>query len=178
MNSIELDDIAFFYYTVQAAYHLDQIPISSLEQLDIDMLQRLSKAAHFDGVKLILAVGVYDKNLIVGSFSPDSQSKPLLPFFESPESAIYVSNSADIDEIIDKFQEMSERYSLSNPPPFQKYNDDDGPAGDIYNVTVEEFQRGNREAKYKHEVFMRDHGMHQTVIPSGYKKPAKLKLIK
>jgi len=112
------------------------------------------------------------------SFSPDRQSKLLLPFFESSESAIYISNSADIDEVIDKLQEMSERYSLSNPPPFQKYNQDDGPGGDIYNVRVEEFQRGNREAKYKHEVFMRDHGMHQTVIPSGYKQPAKLKLIK
>jgi len=178
MNSSELDDVAFFYYTVQAAYHLDQIPISSLEQLDIDMLQRLSKAANFDGIKIILTVDVYEKDLTVASFSPDRQSKPLLSFCESPESAIYMSNSADIDEVIDKLQEMSERYSLSNPPPFHKYNEDDGPGGDIYNVRVEEFQRGNREAKYKHEVFMRDHGMHQTVIPSGYKKPAKLKLIK
>jgi hypothetical protein len=173
MYSSELDDIAFFYYTVQAAYHLDQIPISSLEELDIDMVQRLSKAAHFDGVKLILAVDVYDKNLIVKSFSPDRQSKPLLPFFESPKSVIYVSNSADIDEVIEKLQEMSERYASLNAPPFQKYNDDDGPGGDIHNVTVAEFQRGNREAKYKHEAFMRDHGMHQTVIPNNYKKRPK-----
>jgi hypothetical protein len=178
MERSELDDLAFFYYTVQSVYHFDQIPISSLEELDIDMLQRVSKAAHFDGVMLILAVDLYDKNLVVGTFSPDRRSKPLLPFPECPDSAIYISNSADIYEVIEKLQEMSERYSSLNPPPFQKYDDDDGPGGDIHKVKVEEFLRGNLQAKYKHELFMRDHGMHQTVIPSGYKKPAKLKLIK
>ncbi|TXF99206.1 hypothetical protein [Massilia arenae] len=178
MERSEFDDIAFFYYTVQSVYHFDQIPISSLEELDIDLLQRVSKAAHFDGVKLTLAVDTYDKNLIVGTFSPDRRSKHLLPFSESPDSEIYVSNSADVCEVMDKLQEMSERYSSLNPPPFQKYSDDDGPEGDIHKVTVEEFLRGNRQSKHKHELFMRDHGMHQTVIPSGYKKPAKFKLIK
>jgi hypothetical protein len=178
MEREELNDLAFFYYTVQSVYHFDQIPISSLEELDIDMLQRVSKAANFDGIVLILAVDLYDKNLVVGTFSPDRRSKPLLPFSDFPDSAIYISNSADIYEVIEKLKEMSKRYLTLNPLPFKKYNDDDDPGGDIHKVTVDEFLRGNLQAKYKHELFMRDHGMHQTVIPSGYKKPVKFELIK
>lgn len=180
MDYNEFDDLAFFYYTLESLNYLDEIPLTTLEELDIDMPQRISKAAHFDGVMLLLAVDHYDKNLVVGNFSPDRQSKPLLPFSESPDSAIYISNAADIDEVIGTLRSMSERYSSLNPPPFQKYDDDDGPGGDIHKVTVEEFLRGNLQAKYKHELFMRDHGIHHTVIPSGYKKPAtaKLKLIK
>ncbi|MGJ9417683.1 hypothetical protein ACHAC9_07955 [Massilia sp. CMS3.1] len=178
MGHNEFDELAFFYYTLQAMNHLDEIPIASLEELDIDMLQRLSKAAHFDGIMVTLAVDSYDKNLIVGAFAPDRRSKPLLPFAESPDSAIYISNVADIDEVIKKLKQMSERYSTSNPPIFQKYNDEDGPGGDIHTVTVEEYLHGNLQAKHKHEIFMRDIGMHHTVIPLGYKKPTKLKLIK
>jgi len=61
MENNELDDLAFSYYTVQSVDHFDQIAISSLEELDIDMLQRISKAADFDGVMLILAVDPYEK---------------------------------------------------------------------------------------------------------------------
>jgi len=178
MENSELDDLAFFYYTVQSVCHFDHIPISSLEELDIDMLQRISKAANFDSIMLILAVDLYEKKLVVGTFSPDRQSKPLLPFSESPDSAIYISISADIYEVIEKIREMSDRYLSLNPPPFQEYNDDDGQEGDIHKVTIEEFLQGNLQSKCKHELFIRDHGMHQTVIPPGYKKLAKLKLIK
>jgi len=89
-----------------------------------------------------------------------------------------MSNSADIYEVIEKIHEMSDRYSSLNPPPFQDYDDDDDQEGDIHKVTVEQFLQGNLQSKYKHELFMRDHSMHQTVIPRHYKKPAKLVLIK
>lgn len=177
MDLGDFHDLAFFYYTLQSIYHLEDIPISSLEELDIDMLQRLSKAARFDGIMLMLSVDSYDKNLVVEHFKPDRQAKSLLPFDESPESAIYISNDADVNEVLRTLHNMSARYKSLNPPPFKKYDDDDGPSGDIHTVTVEEFLRGNLEAKTEHAIFMRDNGMHNVAIPASYKR-VQLKLIK
>lgn len=176
MDHEEFDNLTFFYYTVQAIYHIQDIPLSALEELDIDMMQKISKAAKFDGLMLILAADIYDKNLIVKTWAPDRQSKPLLPFNESPDSTIYISNDADINEVLQTLQDISDRYDSLPAPPFQKYNDDD-PSGDIHTVTVEELLRGNLQAKSKHEIFMRDNGMHNVVIPTTYKR-MQLKLIK
>src|SRR5690348_3350325 len=91
----ELEDTAFFYYTLQSIYYLEEIPIAELRESDINMLQRISKAANYDGLMLLLSVDFHDKNLVVGSYCPDRQSKPLPSFTESPDSAIYISNEAD-----------------------------------------------------------------------------------
>jgi len=177
MDTNDFHDLAFFYYTLQSIHHLEGIPIAALEELDIDMLQRLSRAARFDGVQLILSVDSYDKNLVVDHFKPDRQSKPILQSDEATDLAIYISNDVAVNEVLHTLQHMSDRYGSLNPPPFRKYDDDDGPAGDIHTVTVEEFLRGNLEAKSKHESFMRDNGMQNVIIPTTYKRIC-LKLVK
>ncbi|WP_198118974.1 hypothetical protein [Massilia rhizosphaerae] len=177
-SSKELEDTAFFYYTIQSIHYLEEIPIAELRELDIVMLQRISKAATYDGLMLVLAVDFHDKNLIVERYCPDKQSKPLLPFSESPDSAIYISNEADPYEVIQKLQEISERYDLLNAPQFQKYADDET-ENCGWTVPIDEYLEENAKAKYNHEVFMRNYGMHQIVIPADYKKRAcQLKLVK
>lgn len=165
-------DIAFFYYALIGRTDLQEIPISQLEELDIDLLQRLSKAANHEGVTLLLGVDPKDKSLIVASFGLDHQHKPLEPFSDTPDTAIYISNEADPEHVMKILLEMSDRYESLDPPAFQKYAQDDD------TVPMDEFLEGNARVKYEHEIFMRDHGMHQTVIPLRYKKPTKLKLIK
>lgn len=177
MDTDDFHDLAFFYYTLQSIHHLEGIPIAALEELDIDMLQRLSRAARFEGVQLILSIDSYDKNLVVDHFKPDRQSKPISPSDDPTDSAIYISNDADVNEVIHTLQHMSARYESLDPPPFEKYNDNDGPDGDIHTVTVEKFLRENQEAKSKHTAFMRDNGMHNVIIPATYKR-IQLKLIK
>lgn len=175
----EQEDTAFFYYTLQSIYYLEEIPIAELREADIDMLQRISKAANYDGLMLLLSVDFHDKNLVVGSYCPDRQSKPLPSFTESPDSAIYISNEADPEKALRKLQEMSERYNLLDAPPFQKYAHDDETEHSNWTVPIDELIEGNAKSKYEHEVFMRDYGMHQTVIPADYKKrESYLKLIK
>ena len=175
----EIEDTAFFYYILQSIHYLEEIPIADLRELDIAMLQRISKAANYDGLMLLLAVDFHDKNLVVGSYCPDRQSKPLLPFSESPDSAIYISNDADPETVFRKLQEISERYDLLDAPPFQKYADDDETENCNWTVPIDEFMQENAKSKYEHEVFMRDYGMHQTVIPLDYKRRAShLQLIK
>jgi len=175
----ELDDTAFFYYTLQSIDYLEEIPIAELRELDIDMLQRISKAANYDGLMLLLAVDFHDKNLVVGSYCPDRQSKPMLPFSQSSDSVIYISNEADPEDVFRKLQEISERYELLDAPAFQKYADDDEIENCNWNVPIEELMQENAKSKYEHEVFMRDYGMHQTVIPADYKQRAShLQLVK
>jgi len=175
----DLEDTAFFYYTLQSIHHLDEIPIADLEESDIGMLQRISKAAHFDGFMLLLSVDSYDKNLIVGTYCPDRQSNPMPLFTDSPDSTIYISNVADPYEVYKKLQEMSERYDLLDAPPFQKYDHNDETENCNWTVPIDELTIENAKAKYAHEVFMRDYGMHQTCIPSDYKKHTSyLRLIK
>jgi hypothetical protein len=175
----ETEDIVFFYYTLQSIHYLEEIPIAKLEEQDIDMLQRISKAAKYDGLMLLLAVDFHDKNLIVEKYFPDRKSKPLLPFYESPDSAIYISNDADSYAVVRKLREISERYDLLDAPPFQIYEHDDETENCNWAIPVEEFIHKNAKAKCAHELFMRDHGMHQTVIPTDYKNRAsRLHLIK
>jgi hypothetical protein len=175
----ELEDTAFFYYTLQSIYHLEEIPIAELRELDIGMLQRISKAANYDGLMLLLSVDFHDQNLVVGSYCPDKKSKPLLPFSESPDSVIYISNDADPEIVFGKLQEISERYNLLDAPSFQKYALDDETEHCNWTVPIEELIQENAKLKFEHEVFMRDYGMHQTVIPVDYKRRASnLQLIK
>lgn len=175
----ELEDTAFFYYAIQSIYYLEEIPIAELREQDIDMLQRISKAANYDGLMLLLSVDFADKNLVVGSFCPDRQSKPLPSFSESPDSAIYISNKADPEAVFRKLQEISERYDLLDAPPFQRYEDDDDSEYYNWTVSVEELIQANATSKYEHEVFMQYYGIYQTVIPIDYKPRAiHLKLIK
>jgi hypothetical protein len=175
----ELNDTAFFYYTLQSIHHLEGIPIADLRELDIAMLQRISKAANYDGLMLSLAVDFHDKNLIIDGYCPDRQSKPLLPFDESPDSAIYISNEASPEAVFLKLQEISERYNLLDTPPFQKYDSNDDAESFNWTVPIDEFIQENAKSKFAHEVFMRDYGMHQTVIPVDYKKrSSQLKLVK
>jgi hypothetical protein len=175
----DLEDTVFFYYALQSIYHLEEIPISDLEELDIGMLQRISKAANFDGLMLLLSVDSYDKNLIVGTYCPDRKSIPMPIFTESPDSVIYIDNEADPYEVCKKLQEISERYDLLDAPPFRKYEHDDETENCNWTIPVDEFIEENAKAKYAHEVFMRDYGLHQTVIPTDYKKRAShLQLIK
>jgi len=165
MDSGEFNALAFFYYAIEAMHHLTEIPISDLEELEIGTLQRISRAANFDGVMLVLSVDSNDRNLVVGNYCPDRQSKPLLPFLESPDSTIYISNDADPSEVVQKLQEICVHYSALTAPPFQKYTHNDENADMSWIVPMEEFLIANARAKYKHELFMRDHGMHNIVIP-------------
>jgi hypothetical protein len=179
IKSQEIEDTVFFYYTLQSMHYLEEIPIAKLEEQDIDMLQRISKAANHDGLMLVLAVDFHDKNLIVEKYCPDKQSKPLLPFYNSPDSVIYISNEADPYDVVQKLREISERYDLLDAPPFQKYGHDDETENCNWSVPIEDFIHENAKAKCAHELFMRDYGMHQTVIPADYKKRAsRLHLIK
>ena len=179
MNSEETEDTVFFHYTLQQIHYLEEIPIAKLEEQDIDMLQRISKAAKYDGVMLVLAVDFHDKNLIVDKYCPDRKSKPLLPFYEAPDSVIYISNDADPYHVVRKLREVSERYDLLDAPPFQKYEHDDETENCNWSVPIDDFIHENAVAKCKHELFMRDYGMHQTVIPTDYKKRERhLQLIK
>jgi len=174
----QLQDTAFFYYALQSIHYLDEIPIANLEELDVDMLQRFSRAANYDGLLLLLGVDFHDNNLVVSSYCPDRQSKLLPLFTEAPDSAIYISNEADPHEVCRKLQEMSERYDLLGAPPFQKYDHDDETELCNWTIPLEKFIQENAKAKYAHEVFMRDYGMYQTVIPANYKKrAAQLKII-
>lgn len=175
----ELEDTAFFHYTIQSMYYLEEIPIAELREQDIDMLQRISKAANYDGLMILLTVDFVDKNLVVESFCPDKQSNPLPSFTESPDSAIYISNKADPTAVFRKLQEISERYDLLDAPPFQQYDHDDDSENYNWTVPIDELIQANATSKYKHEVFMRYYGMYQTVIPIDYKQRAiHLKLVK
>ena len=179
MKSKETEDGVFFYYTLQQIHYLEEIPIAKLEEQDIDMLQRISKAANHDGLLLVLAVDFHDKNLIVDRFCPDKQSKPLLPFYEAPDSVIYISNEVAAYLVVRKLREISERYDLLDAPPFQKHEHDDETENRNWSVPIDDFIHENAVAKCKHELFMRDYGMHQTVIPTDYKKRAShIQLIK
>jgi hypothetical protein len=169
-----INNLFYFYETVRSHEHLEEIPISDLEGVDIEFLQKTSASANFDGLMLILGVDFSTKKLVVQAFSPDRRSKPLLSSAESTDSTIYISKSADPKDVLKTLREISDRYSSLTPPPFDQYNDDSGPGGDIHQLPVEELLRGNLQAKYKHEIFMRDHNMHEVVIPAGYK----FKLIK
>lgn len=169
MDINETNDLLFFYNSVMSYEHLKDIPLAELECLDIELLQKTSAYSNFDGLMFILGVDFYTKKLVVQTISPDRRSKPLLAFAESPDSTIYISKSADTKNVVKILREISDRYDFLNPPAFQKYNDKDTHDGDIWKVSVEEFLRGNLQAKYKHEIFMRDHHMHQIVIPTGYK---------
>lgn len=162
------EDMKFFYYTIQAIEYLDELPIYELRDSDIIMLQRISAAANCEGLMLLLSVDFYDKNLVVGTYHPDRQSNCMLPFHDAPDSTVYISNDADPAQVVKILQEMSNRYDLLDAPPFQKYADDTN------DVPMDQYILGNAKAKYAHEIFMRDHGMHNTVIPNDYKKPAKL----
>lgn len=161
----EHENLAFFYYAMLGLEYLKQIPISDLEELDIVIVQRLSKAACHEGVTLLLGVDPFEKNLIVEIYSPDHQSTPLEPFSNAPDSAIYISNEADPRHVKQVLRELSNRYDFLDAPLYQKYDHNDDC------VPMEEFLIGNARAKYKHEIFMRDHGMHYTVIPKNYKTP-------
>lgn len=175
----DLEDTAFFYYTIQSMYYLEEIPIAELREQDIDMLQRISKVANYDGLMLLLTVDFADRNLVVGSFCPDRQSNPLPSFSESPDSAIYISNEADPEAVFRKLQEISERYDLLDAPPFQRYEHDDDSKYYNWTVPIEELIQANATSKYEHEVFMRTYGMYQIVMPIDYKqRTTHLKLIK
>lgn len=178
-KSIETKDTIFFYYALQSIHYLEGIPITRLEEQDIDMLQRISNAAKYDGLVLLLGVDFYDMHLVVDRYLPDVQSKPLLPFYKSPDSEIYISNKADPYQVILNLRELSERYDLLNAPPFQKYEHDDETENHNWSIPIEDFIHENAKAKCQHELFMRDNGMHQTVIPGDYKKRAsRLYLVK
>lgn len=179
IKSPEIEDTVFFYYTLQSINYLEEIPIAQLEAQDIDMLQRISNAAKYDGLMLLLSVNFHNKNLIVEKYCPDRKSKPLLPFYESPDSVIYINNDADPYDVVQKLREISERYDLLDAPPFHKYEHDDETENCNWTIPIEDFIHENAKAKAAHELFMRDYGMHQTVIPADYKKRASyLQLIK
>jgi hypothetical protein len=174
MNINDINNLFYFYETVRSHEHLKEIPLSDLEGVDIEFLQKTSVSANFDGLMLTLGVDFCMKKLVVQFISPDRRSKPLLSSAESPDSTIYISKSADPKDVLKTLREISDRYSSLTPPPFDRYNDDTGPGGEIHKVPADELPKGNLRAKYKHEIFMRDHNMHEVVIPAGYK----FKLIK
>lgn len=163
MTPDEHEDLEFFYYAMLGLNHLKQIPISELEEFDIVMVQRLSKAARHEGIMLLLGVDRSEKALIVETYYPDHQSTPLEPFSEATYSAIYISNEADPEYVIQVLREIATRYYYLDAPTYQKYDHNDD------SVEMEEFLLGNARAKYKHDIFMRDHAMHCTLIPNNYK---------
>lgn len=166
-SASKIDDAALFYYAMQAITYLHKVPISNLKEIDINIMQCISKGSNCDGVILLLGVNSCHGNLIVRSYHPDRLVKSLPKFSESPDSAIYISNQANPERAAATLNKMSEHYNSLVTPSFQEVADK------YEDAMMAEYLEADAKAKYSHEIFMRDHGMYTTVIPSEYRSQQK-----
>ena len=159
----QLVGVALFYDAIKAIPVLNEIPISEIRSDDILLLQRLSKEAAHQGICIVLGVNYHDKKLVAMHFLPDLKSNPKPSFANSPDSAIYIDNSADPEYVVLCLRGISKTYDSLNPPKYQIYDDGDE------TVPRDEFIKENAISKYEHEKFMRRYFMHFHSIPFGYK---------
>lgn len=159
----QLVGLALFHDAIKAMPTLDEIPISEIRSDDISLLQCLSKNATHQGICIVLGVNYYDKKLVAMHFLPDLKSNPKPSFADSPDSAIYIDNSADPEYVVSYLRGISNTYDSLKAPKYQIYDDGDE------TVPRDKFIKENAISKYEHEKFMRKYFMHFHSIPFGYK---------
>jgi hypothetical protein len=159
----QLAGVTHFYDAIKAMPALDEIPISKIRSNDISLLQRLSKNAMHQGICIVLGVNYHDKKLVAMHFLPDLKSNPKPSFADSPDSAIYIDNSADPEYVVSCLRGISNTYDSLEAPKYQIYDDGDE------TVPRDELIKKNARSKYEHEKFMRKYAMHLLSIPFEYK---------
>jgi len=161
-------DSSNFY---QAVYRIEigELLIDEVKYRHVRLLQRASKKSNYDGFKIELSVHFDRRKLAVGSIYPDRKISSKISFSEAPESVIFISNGAKPEHIIKILRNISKLYRSLSPPPFQMYKHDDETKSMNWTIPIAEFIEANARTKHLHQIFMKEHGMHQTSIPPSYK---------
>jgi hypothetical protein len=136
----------------------DKIPsignrLEQLSQEDVWSLQKLSKATQYDGFIIFIAVDYKTEKLVIEAFLPHHKNREIPPFEDFPRPLIYIGNDVAPEAVMKELQTMCDRYYSLNPPSYERVKVTAN--GYMYNTSA-------------HNIFMRDHGMHRTFIPSDY----------
>jgi hypothetical protein len=143
---------------------LIDIPLKELRENDIYVLQAISKAALHDGIKISIGVDFEDKLLTALRIAPDLISDSGYSHRNALHPTIYIANNTSPAKAILALEAISERYSLSSPPPYFDYHPN------IDASRLDQWIEADVEGRHKHDLFMKNHGMYHISIPAKYKK--------
>lgn len=143
---------------------LMDIPLNELLENDIFVLQRISKAAFHDGIKISIGVDFDDKLLIALKIAPDLISDLGCFHLNAPHPTVYIANDISPIRAVLALQAISERYSRSSPPPYFDYHPD------THASRFDQWTEALIGERYKHDLFMRGQDMYHISIPPKYRK--------
>jgi hypothetical protein len=143
---------------------LIDIPLKELRENDIYVLQRISKAALHDGIKISIGVDFEDKLLTALRIAPDLKSDSGCSRRNVPHPTVYIANNISPAKAVLALEAISERYSILSPPPYFDYHPDADAS------RLDQWIEADVEGRHKHDLFMRNHDMYHISVPAKYRK--------